>query len=1015
MISRLTGTAFLLVFACQGWSQVTTARFYGIVTDPSGAVVTGATVILTNQDTGAATAKVTDGAGEFMFDFLRVGLYTLTIEAGGFKKFQSRGIELGAAQSVRQSFALEIGSATETVNVTAETVEVNTVNAEQRESFSTLQTTQLPLARRNYSNLLRIGTGIADIPGGVRMNGLGKSGASVTVDGTNATSNSENSYTSMFQSFNYVDTLSIEAIQEVQVTKGVISAEYGQQLSGNVNLITRSGTNTWHGSVFENFQSEELNARGQFLTSKVPLTFNQYGGAGGGPVRRDRIFIYGAYEGYQERTSRFVSGDTPTEKLRNEMLAAVPAYKTALDIMPLPNRPFASTADVGRFEGAASTIAHDNHAVVKGDLRFGNLSNLALTYTRGRPFRTNENFTRNARDWQGFQERGTATFVTSGPTWTSESRFGYNFNEVDRNDDYFFTAVDRSRPEVSFGGRRFPGIQATGLFSTGDAEFNNRYGPLWSLEEKFAKHVGKHSLKFGGILTRRASGRVNLEVPQLRYVNKAELLANSPSRFQIFFGQPRYLGRNNEIGAFLQDDWRISPRLVLNLGIRYDFFSKYVAKPEDPRESAGFFNLDGLLDSRFNFGPFRDPSRPVENDGWVNLGPRIGFSYNPDGRGKTVIRGGYSVMFGIQPTDDYNSAVSRTAFLTRSVVYSKAEGTALGLRYPAFNDEILPLVTASKQIQRETIVDPRIQNPYSLNTYLGVQRELAGSMVLETAFVGTRGVKYRLRRQFNEVNRLTGLRPNPGLGTGIYLDSSQTSNYYSWQNSFRKRFAHGFTGSGHYTWGKGLSTSGGDTGASFSGDTILAVQDFFDVRSNYGPSAGDVTHNFVGEFVYQMPALTQLANPIVRSVAGGWQVSGIFTARTGTPLLITQGCSITHCRPDYVGGNAIAPDYRKTLQYLNRSAFRAVPVIAASGATARPGNLGSGAVRLPGIWSFDFSAGKNFSLSESLRFQIRGDMFNVFNHTNFSGITTDINSGNFGRFTNTLGARVIQLNARLSF
>jgi hypothetical protein len=208
MTTRFATIAFLFAFASIGWAQVTTARFYGIVTDPSGAVVPGATVTLTQESTRAQLKKTTDSTGEFMFDFLRVGSYTLSIEASGFKTYQSSGIELGAAQSTRRSFALDIGSAAETVKVTAEPVEVNTVNAEQRQSFSTLQTTQLPLARRNYSNLLRIGTGIADIPGGVRMNGLGKSGASITVDGTNATSNSENSYTSMFQSFNYVLSVS---------------------------------------------------------------------------------------------------------------------------------------------------------------------------------------------------------------------------------------------------------------------------------------------------------------------------------------------------------------------------------------------------------------------------------------------------------------------------------------------------------------------------------------------------------------------------------------------------------------------------------------------------------------------------------------------------------------------------------------------------------------------------------------------------------------------------------------
>lgn len=1010
-----SGVILLLLSIGLGFSQVTTARFYGVVTDQSGAVVPGAAVTFTQQETGGGSNKITDSSGEFMFDFVRVGTYTLKIEAKGFKSFEATGIELGAAQSVRRTFALEVGAAAETIRVTAETAELNTINAEQRQSFSSLEAMQLPLARRNYSNLLGIGTGISSISSGVRMNGLGKSGASITVDGTNATSNSENSYTSMFNSFNYIDTLSVEAIQEVQITKGVISAEYGQQLSGNVNLITRSGTNSWHGSLFENFQAEDLNARRQFLQTNPPLTFNQFGGSVGGPVKKDRIFIFSAYEGYRERTSQFVSGDVPTPKMRSEMLAAVPAYKTALDIMPLPTLPYTADADAGRFEGVGRSQASDNHLVAKGDLRLSDLKSLALTYARGRPLRSSENFTKTTRDFTGFQERGTANFTLSGATWTSETRFGYNFNEVDRNDSYFFTALDKSRPEAGFGGRRFPGIQATGYFNSGDAELNNRFGPLWTLEEKYARHIGKHSLKFGGILTRRSSGRVNLEVPQLRYANKTELLANTPSRFQAFLGQPRYLGRNNEIGVFFQDDWRVNQKLVLNLGLRYDFFSAYVATPENPKEPAGFFNLDGLLDDKFHFGGFRDPGQPVENDAGVNLGPRVGFSFTPDQRGKTVIRGGWSMMFGTQPTDDYNSAVSRTQYVTRSVVYSKAEGTSLGLRYPMFIDDVLPLVTASDQIQRESIFDPHIQNPYSMNTYLGVQRELTGSTVFETAFVGTRGVKYRQRRMFNEVNRLTGLRPNPKLGTGIYFDSSQNSNYHSWQTSLRKRFSHGFTGSAHHTWAKGLGTAGGDTGATFSGDTQLTIQDFFAVRENYGPTAGDVTHNFVGEFLYQMPQLSSGSSAWKRNLAGGWQTSAIFTAQTGSALTITQGCSIAHCRPDYIGGNATNPDYRTTLQYLNKAAFARLPVIAASGATSRPGNIGVGAIRLPGTWNLDFSAGKNFAAGERVRLQIRGDLFNVLNHTNFSSVTTDINSANFGRFTNTLGARVAQLNARISF
>jgi hypothetical protein len=286
--------------------------------------------------------------------------------------------------------------------------------------------------------------------------------------------------------------------------------------------------------------------------------------------------------------------------------------------------------------------------------------------------------------------------------------------------------------------------------------------------------------------------------------------------------------------------------------------------------------------------------------------------------------------------------------------------------------------------------------------------------VLESGFVGTRGVKFRLDRNFNEVDRGTGLRPNPNLGTGIYLDSSQTTSYLSWQNSLRKRFSHGLTANLNYTWAKAIGINGGDTGASFSGDTAFTVQNFFDARSNRGPAAGDVTHSFVGDFVYQLPGL-QSANRAFRGFLGGWQVSAIFTARTGTPLLISQSCAIAACRPDYVGGDPTTPNSGETLQYLNKAAFAKVPVVAASGATVRPGNLGNGAVRLPGLWNADASISKLFRLAETVRLQIRGDMFNLLNHTNFNGVTSDINSSNFGRFTSTAGARVIQLNLRLSF
>src|SRR4051794_25244035 len=223
-------------------AQLTTATFYGAVTDPSGAAIAGATVVMINEGTGAAATKNSDASGEFVFDFLQVGRYTLRIQAPSFKTFQSTGMELTAAQNVRQRYALEIGAVTESVTVQASTPLVNAVSSEQVETFTTRDVRELPLARRNYSSILQVGTGVTTTSGATRLNGIGRSGGLITVDGTDANANPEGRSSSMYGAFNFIDTISIEAIQEVQTIKGVIPAEYGQTAAGGVNLISKSGT-----------------------------------------------------------------------------------------------------------------------------------------------------------------------------------------------------------------------------------------------------------------------------------------------------------------------------------------------------------------------------------------------------------------------------------------------------------------------------------------------------------------------------------------------------------------------------------------------------------------------------------------------------------------------------------------------------------------------------------------------------------------------------------------------------
>jgi hypothetical protein len=433
---------------------------------------------------------------------------------------------------------------------------------------------------------------------------------------------------------------------------------------------------------------------------------------------------------------------------------------------------------------------------------------------------------------------------------------------------------------------------------------------------------------------------------------------------------------------------------------------------------AEFNNLDGLRNTQFQFGPFRDPGNPYNSDKWVNIGPRIGFSYNPDGKSRTVIRAGFGILFSPHMQGLVKQSVATKTVPFRTII-SKQEAANANFHFPTYNDNARALVEAETirtgRVNVFAAFDPNFQNPYSMNVYLGVQHELSSTVVFETAFVGNRGVKFPLHRVFNAVDRVTGQRPNPNLNDGYYIDNSQTTVYASWQSSLRKRYSRRLVGAAHYTWGKALSTGGGDIGAYYQGDQDVRTQDFFNPRADRGPSAGDVAHYFSADAVYDLPELRNFSNPLLRGAIGGWQATGIFRANTGEPVTVTQSSALQGSRPDYVGGNAVNPDYRTTLVYLNRAAFAPVPIGAASAATLRPGTAGNGEFRGPGQWRMDVSLGKNFAITERARLQIRCDSFNLTNHTNFSGISTNINSANFGRLTSSRGARIVQLNARLSF
>lgn len=994
-LTIMVAIGFLLITSTAIHAQVTTTTIYGNVTDAAGAQIPGAIVTITNEQTGATQSATTNDEGEFTFNFLQIGRYTLSISASGFKEQTQTNIELTGGQRLRLNYALEIGAVTEKVTVTAETPLINAVNAEQLISHNTQQVRELPLARRDWTNLLNVGTGVevrASGGGtGVVLNGLPPGGISLTVDGTQGSGSSEETSITSFGNFNLIKVVSLEAISEVNVTKGIVPAEYSNTLSGNVGIITKSGTNEFHGSLFENYLGRFLNARNQFQATRPNEVFNQFGGSIGGPIIKNKLFFFGVYEGYRQRRFSVVNEQVPTSEFRARAIAAVPAYKAFFDAFPLPTQPYAVGAQTSAFIGTRPITANDNHFVVRGDYNVNDTNRISSRYTRGRPDSLSYLSTVFPFIFTGLDDTFTTSYFRTGAAYSSETRFGFNRNDVTR----LIGVNIESGGLVGIGGFNF---------SSGGGEILASRGKGWSIEEIVAFNRGRHSIKLGGIFQHQNQTRENAETPTLTYTSEADLLANSPTSVSVTFGILPYVIKDWSNGYFVQDDFKIRPNLVLNLGLRYDYFS--VPAERDNR----LFNRE----EPFGLGALRPQEGTLFNPDKNNFAPRVGFAWTIDKAARTVVRSGFGVFYTRAPLRNVIDTIRNSVNEPFRISFSRLEAQALGLRYPV---SVAAVRTAIPVLPwTGTTINPDFPNPYSMQWVLSFQRQLTSTIALDTAYVGTRGLNLLFNRDINQVDRVTGIRPFAAAGFGQFrhFDTSESTSYHAWQTSLQKRFSNDFLFNVNYTWARSISYSSGDL------STLANPQDPNNIRAERGPSPFDINHRFSADFLYVLPFARLWGRDSLgkRLLYDGWQFGGIMRAESGAPFsLFNPNNSLPNNsqRVDYLGGPVYLNSSDNPLQYLNPAAFARVPVNAVSRAPVRPGTLGRNALRLPGFWQVDLSLAKTLAVTERLRLQLRADMFNALNHTDFSAIGTNITAANFGRFTATRGARTGQLNLRITF
>jgi hypothetical protein len=1057
------------------YAQAITGRLIGTVQDSNQGAVPNAKVTITNQDTGIVWEFQTDSQGNYIAPSLPSGAYKVTVAASGFRQAAANNIGVNVAQTTRLDVTLEVGNVQETVNVTGGAPLVQSTTSDLGEIVEKLQIQTLPLNGRIFSQLIQLVPGA--VPAGfgaapeaastagarsatsASVNGLPWSGTIYYLDGVE---NKEtlNAFVSM--------SPPIEAIEEFKVQTNSASAEYGAFGGGVVNLTLRSGTNEYHGALFEYMRNEALNAKDFFAISKNPFKTHQFGGVFGGPIVKNKAFFFGDYQGLRLRGGRPFTASVPTPAMREGRFlasegfanpiydpasSADPAQRTqfannvipaprfdpvsvkALSLWPLPNR----SGVVNNYGENISQTQDVNQIDIRGDYQFSKLGRLFVreSYSKralrsrlpNAPFLAFGEINSDSRDHNAVIGHS----YSFSPTLLNEFRFGFNrFNtlhngsdsEVDKNNELGIrngnlAAFPETRGVANFG--------IPGLTGTGSPGFTNaiRLSNTYQLTENVTWVKNAHTIKFGADLKRIESTLTNPEQNPRGFFNFntnftsragsggaafASFLLGAPDNYGRGIVNTRPAVRMFFAGLYAQDDWRVNRKLTLNLGLRYDLFTH-------PRERHNRQTNIDLTTGKIVFA--NDDNRGPNIDNYTkNFGPRIGFAYSPD-EGKTAVRGSFGMgyfpdNFGATGgTLERNYPFFQTFIINASSQFAPSARLSVdGL--PGFVPQPLaPTIDPPAGIQLFFIPRNFRQDTVAM-WQLSVQRQLHSSGVAEVAYVGNHG--YHIFR-----NRAINVPTSPGPGAidprrpyaTIFprtqniteRGSDGSSNYHGLQMKYSRRLSAGLQALVSYTWSKTIDNT--------------AIVWPYDDTFNRGPGTGkapDVPHVFVASYLYELPfgKGRKFLGNIPRAldfVIGGWQVNGITNVRSGTPLVVTVATSqLNTTTGNYANITCSDVGRPKTVeQWFDRTCF-------AAPAQFVFGNGGKSHTRGPGVVNFDLSLFKKFSIDEKRAIEFRSEFFNAFNNPHFANPNTSFGNANFGRISGTvLTPREIQLGLKLTF
>jgi outer membrane receptor protein involved in Fe transport len=1058
--ARALTVALLLAFASAAFAQVDRATITGLVKDPSDAIIPGASITLTNLATGVPSKTTTNQDGTYLVVNLAPGEYLVQAEAAGFQRFEQT-VRLETGQRARLDLSLPVGSVGETVTVEGVTPLVNTETAALGTVVDRNEVSKLPLAIRNWDDLLALVPGVqsdryteqaggtsAGRTGGVSVHGNRSLQNNFLLDGV-----SNNSFSTNVQELStQISRPSVDAIDEFKVVTSPFAAEYGWAPGAAIIVNTKSGTNSLRGTAYDFFRNDSMDANNFFAKranqQKPTNKQNQFGGNLGGPVLRNRAFFFGDFEATRIEQGVLRIGRVLTQNERNGIFTGAvrdpltgqpfpnntipatridPVAARILQLMPLPN-----ATGGNNFIRQPNTEDESERYLGRVDFRVTDNDNIFGRYIYSDRFRFVPGFFGGILDGTSTSAWGRNYLTSHGAVvgWTkvlgdslvNEARFSYARGVNDGTQDPFgesgmsqigFRGVPED-PRVAGG---IVGIDIDGHIRLGSPNFMPKFQHTDQFQylDTLTWLKGRHQWKFGAdvMFPMRneyfdvAPTRGNLRFQSTFTGNAfADFLLGMPNRAEL----TNVLVVNQELWStsfFVQDDWKVSDSLTLNLGLRYDFTTpsldanNRMANFDPSGAGALVFASDGSLADRALVKPDKN-----------NFAPRLGAIYKFTT--STILRGGYGAFYNqfdrigsedqlaLNPPGLINIQVNSPSGATTPVFFMR-DG------FPANYLDPANLVIANLKLRAATEESPR-SVVHQFGT--GVEHQLGKDFVMSADFIGSFTRNLAVLRNLNQPLQGTrdanGAVPYPAFGNIQLREMTGEGSYKGMDVSFEKRFSQGYSYRASYTLGEAR-----DQAPEHLNATSGRAQNGRDLESWEGPSDFDIRHRFVGNFIAELPfgeGKPYLQSGIGKHLLGGWLVSGIYSARTGRAFTVTQGNNNVGADQTGVPNLTGDPDGPQTVeQWFNVAAFTQVP-------SGTFGNAGRNILRGPGWITFDMSVQRRIDFNQRLNATLRWDIFNVFDRANLGLPERNIASATAGVISTLAGdPRVMQLSIRLGF